>query len=269
MSLGKATAFIKRDLYWDLSYPISFAWQIFGIFFSVTMFYFIAKLFGPSAVPYLEAYRVDYFSFVLVGIAFHSYLTTALGVFSAAIAQGQITGTLEAMLVTPTPLVHILLYSSLSRFLETSWTVLVYLLLGAFLFQANLGNVNLVSVSVILVVAILVFSCLGILSASFILVFKRGDPVGFVVGTFSALLGGVYYPISVLPDWLQTLAHFVPLTYALRGIRHAVLQGYSVLPLLPDILALLGFFAVLFPLSVYALRYGIRKAKADGTAFQY
>ena len=269
MNLRKATAFIKRDLYWNLSYPVSFAWEIFGILFSVTMFYFIAKLFGPSALPYLEEYRVDYFSFVLVGIAFQSYLGTALGAFSAAIAQGQVTGTLEAMLVTPTPLVHILLYSSLWRFLETSWGVLMYLLLGASLFRVNLGNVNLVSVSIILVLTILAFSCLGILSASFMLVFKRGDPVAYVVGTLSALLGGVYYPITVLPDWLQTLAHFVPLTYALRGIRHAILQGYSVLPLLPDILALLGFFAVLLPLSVYALRYAIRRAKTAGTAFHY
>lgn len=269
MSLGKATAFVRRDFYWNLSYPLSFAWEACGIFFSVTTFYFIGALFGPSALPYLEDYQVDYFSFVLVGIAFQSYLGTATGAFSVAITQGRVTGTLEAMLVTPTPPVHILLYSSLWPFLQTSWDVLVYLLFGALVFQVNLGNVNLVSVSVVLVLTILAFSCFGILSASFTLVSKRGDPLAFILGTLSALVGGVYYPITVLPDWLQTVAHLLPLTYALRGMRHALLQGHSVILLLPDLLALLGFFVILLPVAGAALRYAIRRAKTAGTAFHY
>jgi len=269
MNIRKATAFIKRDLYWELSYRFSFAWEILGIFFSVTMFYFIAKLFGPSALPYLEGYQVDYFPFVLLGIAFQTYFTTALSAFSGAIAHGQITGTLEAMLVTPTKLVHILVYSSLWRFLEASRDVLVYLLLGVLLFQVNFGNVNLLSAGVILALTILSFSCVGILSASFILVFKRGDPIAFVMGTLSALLGGVYYPITVLPDWLQTFSYFIPLTYSLRGMRHAVLQGYSVSQLLPDILPLLAFFVAMLPVSSYGLRYAIRRAKAGGTLAHY
>ncbi len=267
--MWKATAFIKRDLYWELSYRFSFAWEILGILFSVTMFYFIAKLFGPSALPYLEGYGVDYFPFVLLGIAFQTYFGTAMSAFSGAIAHGQITGTLEAMLVTPTPLVHILVYSSLWRFLEASREVFVYLLLGALLFRVNLGSVNLLSAIVICVLTILSFSCLGMLSASFILVFKRGDPVSFALGTLSALLGGVYYPITVLPDSLQTVSYFLPLTYALRGMRHAVLQGYSVIQLLPDILALLAFFVIMLPVSSYGFRYAMRRAKAAGTLAHY
>jgi len=269
MHMGKATAFIKRDLYWELSYRFSFAWETLGIFFSVTMFYFISKLFGPSALPYLEGYQVDYFPFVLVGIAFQTYFATAISAFSGAIAQGQITGTLEAMLVTPTKLAHILVYSSLWRFIEASREVFVYLLLGVVLFRLDLGNANLLSACVILALTILSFSCVGLLAAGFILVFKRGDPIAFVMGTLSALLGGVYYPITVLPDWLQTLSYFIPVTYSLRGMRHAVLQGYSVIQLLPDILALVVFFVVLLPVSSYGLQWALRRAKAAGTIFQY
>lgn len=267
--MGKAIAFIRRDFSCELSYGFSFAWQILGILFSLTMFYFIARLFGPSALPYLAGHQVDYFPFLLVGIAFQTYAGTAMGAFSGAIAEGRITGTLEAMLVTPTPVVQILIYSSLWRFIEASRDVLVYLLLGAALFQVDFGNASLLSASVILVLTILSFSCLGILSASFSLVFKRGNPIAFAMGTVSTLLGGVYYPVSVLPDVLQTVSYLLPLTYTLRGMRHAVLEGYSVPQLLPDIAALLALLVVTLPLSLYGLRLAVRRAKADGTLLRY
>jgi len=66
-------------------------------------FYFIAKLFGRAATPYLESYGGDYFSFVLIGIAFSDYLGVGLTSFAGIIREGQMLGTLEAMLITPPP----------------------------------------------------------------------------------------------------------------------------------------------------------------------
>src|ERR687886_697399 len=42
------------------------------------------------------------------------------------------------------------------------------------------------------------------------------------------VVAGVYYPVSVLPEWMRWLATISPATYALRGIRHAILDGASV-----------------------------------------
>ena len=66
----KVLAFVKRDFSLQLSYKLSFFLQFLGIFLSVLTFYFIDKLIGAAAVPYLEPYGGDYFSFVLIGIAF-------------------------------------------------------------------------------------------------------------------------------------------------------------------------------------------------------
>ena len=47
----------------------------------------------------------------------------------------------------------------------------------------------------------------------------------FIFGSILLLFSGVYYPIDVLPGWMQQLARFSPVTYALRGIRAALLDG--------------------------------------------
>jgi ABC-2 type transport system permease protein len=268
-SLRKPLAFLKRDLSLMLSYRLSFFLQFFGIFFSVLMFFFIARLFGQAATPYLAAYGGDYFSFVLVGIAFSGYLGVAMGSFSGSIRQGQMMGTLEVMLVTPTRLSTILISSSLWSFAFTSLRIVVYLVVGALVFGVNLSQANWLAALLIQFLTILTFGSLGIVSASFIMAFKQGNPLNMVLGTASSLLGGVYYPITVLPLWLQPFSHLLPITYSLRAMRLAVLQGYSLSALAPDLLALVLFAVVLFPLSLVAFRLAVRKAKLDGSLTQF
>ncbi|MFQ5574714.1 MAG: ABC transporter permease, partial [Terriglobia bacterium] len=174
----KLLAFLKRDFRNEVSYRFSFFMRFFGIFFSVTTFFFVAQLFGKSVSPHLEAYGGDYFSFVLIGIAFSGFLGTGLSTFSSSISSAQAQGTLEAMLVTPTKLSAIIVLSSFWSFLFTSFNVLVYLVFGAAVFGMNLGNVNILAALLILALTIVAFSGVGVISASFIMVLKRGDPIG-------------------------------------------------------------------------------------------
>ncbi len=48
---------------------------------------------------------------------------------------------------------------------------------------------------------------------------EKGQQVVFIFGSVLLLISGVYYPIDVLPEWMQTLAKLSPVTYALEGIR--------------------------------------------------
>jgi ABC-2 type transport system permease protein len=122
---------------------------------------------------------------------------------------------------------------------------------------------------IILILTIISFSSIGILSASFIMILKRGDPINMLVMSTSELFGGVLFPIAVLPGWLQNVSHILPITYSLNGMRHALLQGYSLHALAPDIIALVVFSIVLLPLALLAFRYAVKKAKVDGTLVQY
>ena len=265
----KAAAFIKRDFLARASYRFAFILQLLGILFSISIFFFIASVFGPSAAPLLKDYGGRYFPFVLIGLAFSGYLHVALSSFSSAIRQGQITGTLEAILVSPTKLITILLCSGLWNFLFTSLRVILYLVLGALVFGVDFSRANIPAALLVQFLTILSFASLGIISASFVIVFKKGDPLAMALGSASALLGGVYYPIGVLPSLLQNISSFLPITYSLRAMRLALLQGYSIPALIREIAVLSLFAAVLCPLSAWIFKIAVRRAKKAGSLAQY
>lgn len=267
--LHKALIFLYRDFKTELSYRFSFILTVTGILFSVVMFYYISKLFGKAASPYLQAYGGDYFSFVLIGIAFAGYLSTSLHSFSGAIGEGQMLGTLEAMMVTPTGIPAIVFLSSLWSFISTTIEVIIYLLGGVIIFGLDLGRANILSALIVMVLTVLAFSPLGILSASFIMLFKRGDPIAYFFGTASTLLGGVYYPVEILPSWVQNFSYLLPITYSLSAMRHALLNGWTISELATELGVLALFSAVMIPLSIVAFSYAVRKAKELGSLGQY
>src|SRR4030042_590757 len=155
------SAFLKRDISVALSYRLSFVLRIFGIFFSVASFYFLSRLFGGAMVSQLEQYGGDYFSFVLIGLAFTGYLGLSLSNFSSSIREGQMTGTLEIMLLSPTRLSSILLSSSLWGYLQTTINVIIYLVVGALVFGFNVSHANFLTAIVVLVLSIASFSGFG------------------------------------------------------------------------------------------------------------
>ncbi len=267
--MSTAAAFLRRDLSLAVSYRFSFLAQLSGILLSVTIFYFLSSLFGSALVPQLERYGGDYFSFVLIGLAFTGYLDLSLANFAQRIREGQLMGTLEIMLLSPTRLSTILVSSSLWPYLFATFRVAVYLLLGVLIFGVSMAHANVLSALVVMALSILSFSGLGILSAAVVLLVKKGDPVALVFGSVSSLLAGVYYPVAVLPDWLEPLSRFLPLTYALDAMRLAVLQGYSLVELRADLLALLGFALVLTPVSYLIFRKALQRAKMEGSLVQY
>jgi ABC-2 type transport system permease protein len=267
--MAVAWAFIKRDFSQALSYRLSFLMQFGGIIFSVAIFYFMAQLFGTSVSPQLAAYGGDYFSFVLIGLAFTGFLGLSLSNFAQSIRDGQMMGTLEIMLLSPTRLSAILISSSLWAYIFTTVRVVVYLIVGVVIFGASLNQANIGAALVIMLLAIASFSGIGILSASFVLIMKKGDPIAWVLSGASSLLAGVYYPVTVLPDWLEPISKILPLTYALDAMRLAMLQNYSFYELRVDILALLGFTLILTPISFFVFKLALKRAKKEGSLIQY
>ena len=266
-TLGTLFAFIKRDFLIEVSYRTSFLLQLFGIIFSVLIWRFIGGVIDPAAdTPGLEG--VDYFAYVVLGLAFFHYLSASITAFSTRVRNEQMTGTLEAMLVTSTSAGTIILGSSLWIFLKTSITVFGYLLVGS-LFGIGFKAEGLFPGLIVLIMTILAFSGIGILSVSFVLYLKRGDPITWVVSSLSALLGGVFYPPESMSPWVTRLSQFLPITHALRAFRRALLQGTGLSGLLPELATLAIFTAVLLPLGILAFRLAIRKARQEGSLVQY
>jgi ABC-2 type transport system permease protein len=267
--MTRALAFLRRDWRMQLSYRFSFILQFFGVFFNLLVFYFLSQLVGPAASPYLTPYGGDYFAFVLIGLAFSGYFGVGLSSFSNNLRQAQTTGTLEAMLMTPTRLSTIVLASSIYDYGFTTIRVLIYLALGAVLFDVKVAGGNIPAALVILILTIIAMTAVGIIAASFIMVLKRGDPVTAIFNSVSILLGGVYYPVELMPNWLQSLSRLLPITYALEAMRQALLNNASFGDLLPDMAALAIFCLILVPASLLIFRYAVHRAKVDGSLAHY
>ena len=110
---------------------------------------------------------------------------------------------------------------------------------------------------------------IGILSASFILYFKRGDPINFVISGATTFLGNVFFPVEQLPEWIRPASDYMPITWSLRVVRGALLEGKSLSDLSGDLLSLTLLTAVLLPAGLIASRYAIRRAKREGSLIQY
>jgi ABC-2 type transport system permease protein len=267
--LIRLRAFLIRDYFTETSYRVTFGMGIAGILLRAFIFYFLSQLIGDSAAPLLQAYNGDYFAFVIIGLALGGYFGVGLSSFAQALRQAQTTGTLEAMMMTPTPVSLIIVGSAVWSYVYTTFRVFLYLFVGTLLLGLNLGGANYTAAAIILVLGITSFASIGILAASLIMVIKRGDPITALIANLANLIGGVFYPVDILPDWLQTIANLLPLTHALRGMRLALLNGAHWRELAPELLALTGFCVVLLPLSLIAFRFAVERARAEGTLAHY
>lgn len=263
--IRQITALLKKDYLVESTYRLGVFFNIASVCASIISYYYIDRLFGAKMVPHLEEFGVNYFAYVLVSMAFFSYAGAGLGSFASRIEAERFEGTLESILLTPTKTSTLLCSVGLWNILVASLDAAVYILLGAYLFKIDFTGVNLLSTLIILVLTIASFSGLGILSAAFIMVFRRGNPVSWVISTLEGIVGGVYFPVSVLPGWLKSLAQFLPITHAIRGLELAVYRGYSPAQLAKEIgfLALLSI--ILLPMSVFLFKQSIRKARKDAT----
>ena len=262
------TAFFIRELYTELSYRTAFLLNFTGVIVSALSFFFISELMGQSDAAGLAEYGGNYFAFVIIGIALGSYFTLGLGSFSKGLRNAQVTGTLEAMLMTPAPLSAIVVGSAMWSYVYETLRVGIYLLFGLLLgvhFQIG----SFLAVLVILLLTIISGASIGIFAASIIMIIKRGNPITTFVGSITTLAGGVWYPVEILPNWLEWFSAAIPLTYALRAMRSALLLGAGWSELGSDLVTLSSFCIVLFPLSLFMFGYGVARARQEGSLAHY
>lgn len=267
--LDKLFAFFKRDFLEAASYKFSFVSSIFSVFLSSATFFFISRLIPGGENTSLAPYGGDYFSFVIIGIAFSGFLQIFQQGFPGYIQNAQITGTLEVLLVSRTNIPTILFGSSIYNFLFYLATSIFQIGVAIFVFGLTLGKINWIGFFVVFILSAVCYLSIGILSASFLLVFKSGDPFSWVFGSLSGLFGGVFFPYAVLPPWIRWISYCLPITHTLNGLRYSLLSSASFSQILPSILALLGFAVVLLPLSLYVFSHSLLKAKKDGTLTHY
>lgn len=197
-ALRKILAFFWRDLAIARSYRGALVLEILEAFFGVATFYYLSRFVESPELTAALPQGINYFAFALVGFAFFDYLSVSINAFESSLEEARQNRTLEALLVTQTPLPVILAGSAVYPFFALALRTCVYLAWGALLFGFAPRSANWAGAIVILLASILAFAGLGILSASYQIVFKRGNPAKWVVLGVSGMVGGMMYPIAVL-----------------------------------------------------------------------
>jgi len=265
----KILAFIKKDLLIMFSYRFDVFLSIFVSSLSLVFFYYLSKTFSGTMSQYLKEFNGNYFSFVLVGISVSSFVAVGLHAFANEIRSSQVEGTLEALISTPTSIYTILIGNSMLSFIKSFISSITILIIGSIFFGFFITFNNLLIILLILVLVFISFLAIGMLSASFIMVFKQGNPINFIFGYSSYFFGGIIFPVEVLPKPLQAMSYFLPITHATKALRKILLSQYDLNEIKILVSRLLVFILIFLPISFIAFHLSIRQAKKNGSLIQY
>jgi ABC-2 type transport system permease protein len=257
--------FFWRDLTIARTYRAPFILEAIEALFGAAMFFYMARFVDSPQLRQSLPQGTSYFAFALVGWIFFEYLHAAIDTFDQSVQEARDSGTLEQLLITQTSLAVMLAGSALYPFAAALLRIGVYLAWATALFGFPLRAANWPAVCVVLLATLLAFSGLGILSASYVLLFKRGNPAKWLLLSVSNVAGGMLFPISILPEWLRFIGRLNPVTYALDGMRAALLSGTNLVGVWQPIAVLLLMAAILLPASIAVFSWTLRRTKTTGT----
>jgi ABC-2 type transport system permease protein len=255
-------AFVVRDVRVEASFKAGLALRVLGGLFSVLLFYFVAEFLRRVSDASFADYG-GYFAFVVVGLAVFAYMSQGIGSIATSTREAQASGALELLMLSPARFSTLLVSASTPGYVFGALTLGVYLLTAAAL-GVGFDGANVAVALLALLLATASFAALGLLSAAFVFVTQRGNPVTWIVRASSMMLAGVLYPTDALPEPLRALGQALPLTHALELERRSLLLGDGLAELWPQLLVLAGLTAILFPLGLAACKVAVRMARTDG-----
>jgi ABC-2 type transport system permease protein len=263
--LAGASAVFMRDFRLWTSYRTRSISTVFSAIAGVTLFYYVSRLVQSPHVGSPD----DYFGFVVVGTVTLEILTSTLTTPLATLRAELLSGNLERIVVSPYgPVWSVLALMAFPAVLGLG-VALVTLLFATVVFGLALSWPSALGAIPVAGLAILSFVPFGLLMASLALVFKQTNAGAAFIITGLSLVAGLYFPTSLLPDWISWTANVQPFTPATDLLRHLLLgtdmQGSVGIALLKLIL----FAGVMLPVAMVVLRVSVQHSRRNGTITEY
>jgi ABC-2 type transport system permease protein len=246
---------VKRYAWWELAF---FLWTVAN---TLTIVFIAAGV--EAAGGRLDVNRQT--TVLLIGAVIWAYLGIIFEILTETVAWERWEGTIEYTFMAPlSRSVHLL---GMGLFALAYGVARAALLFGvvAFFFDLEMPEANFLAAIVVLAVASVSFVGLGIMTAVLPLISpEKGSQLGFIAQGMLLVVSGVYYSVEVLPEPMQWLATISPATYALDGIRDAIIEGAGVGAMGDELLPLAIIGALSIPLGLAVFRRGERYAKQHG-----
>lgn len=250
-------AFVERN--WNLTKRY-WGWEVAFLIYSAAAsmsIMFIGKAQGEQAT--------DLLLFLAIGTLVWSYLNSVFMNMAEMIAWERWEGTIEYTMMAPiSRLTHMIGQSIFSIIYGIIRSALLLLVLAMF-FDINLTGANLTGALLVIVIGSLSFIGFGIIGAVLPLLFpEKGEQMTFIISSILLLVSGVYYPIEVLPGWMQLMSTISPATYVLDAMRAAILDGTGTIALIPKMIPMLVIGLITIPAGMYVFGFFERYAKRTG-----
>src|SRR5690606_9106064 len=261
-----AGAFFRIDWIDLTNYPLALAMRFLNAFVPIVTYLFVAQLVdgGGADVAF------DYYTFVVIGIVAMGALAASLNSFGNAMLRLVEQGQLEMFLVEPVPW-RTLPFAMMTMPGLMAVVMAVATLIASVPLGASYRVSAIPSAFVILMLGLVATLAIGIAGASVKILSKRADPVLALYSIAASVLSGAFYPVGLLPKWLQTLSWAIPHTYVIQALRRLLMPEGEVLPG-PDtsfaIVALILFCLVTYPIALWifgrTLEYGRKIGALSG-----
>ena len=246
---------VRRYIWWDIAF---FVWTVAN---TLTLVFIAEGI--PAVGGKIDVERVT--TILLVGAVIWAYLGIIFEIVTETVAWERWEGTIEYTFMAPLARpVHLF---GMGLFAIVYGVVRAVLLFGvvALFFDLELPRADFLAAIVVLIVASISFIGIGMMTAVLPLISpEKGTQLGYVAQGVLLVVSGVYYPVDVLPGWMQAISTISPATYALRGIRDAIVDGAGMGAMWDEIWPLLVIGAVAVPLGLWVFRVGERHAKRHG-----
>ncbi len=252
---------VKRYIWWDVAF---FVWTVANTLTIV----FIARGIEAGGGT-IDVNRAA--TSLLIGAVVWAYLGIIFEIMTETVAWERWEGTIEYTFMAPLSRpIHFLGMGVFALLYGLARAVLLFAVC-LFFFDLSVPGANFGAALAVLALASVSFIGLGIMTAVLPLISpEKGTQLGFIAQGLLLVVSGVYYPVDVLPVWMQWIATVSPATYALDGIRDAILGGERLTALGDEIwpMVLIGLLSIPLGLAVfhrgelYAKRHG--KLKRSG-----
>ncbi|MDX6548477.1 MAG: type transport system permease protein, partial [Gaiellales bacterium] len=246
---------IRRFAWWEL------AWFLYTVANTLTIV-FIAKGIEAGGGT-LNVNRVTIV--LLIGAVIWSYLGLIFEVVTETVAWERWEGTIEYTFMAPISRTsHLLGMGAFAVVYGVIRTALLFVAVAAFL-NITFHDPQFMSAALVLLVSSVSFIGIGMMTAVLPLISpEKGTQLGFIAQGLLLVVSGVYYPVSVLPDWMQWISVISPATYTLEGCRAAILNGAGPGAVWGDIWPLMIIGTIAVPVGLAVFRRGERYAKQHG-----
>jgi ABC-2 type transport system permease protein len=265
----KLPAFLRRDFLIAWSYRVGFFSDLANLAAQMALFFFVGELIDAGQLPTYGGAEVTYLEFVTLGIVLNVFVQVALSRTSEALRTEQMIGTLEALLTTPTATATVQVGSAAFDLVYMPIRTGILLLFMALVVGLDLHASGAMPALVLMLAFIPFVWGLGISTAAAILTFRRGSGMMGLGTLVLGLASGAFFPLSVLPAWVASVAEYNPLAIAIEGLRETLLGGTGWAGIADDLTVLIPISAVSVAIGSLLFRLALRRERRRGTLGLY